>query len=951
MKKRPLLFLSISLFIAGIAFFNVNEKQYTPRESDNPIQGYQGAAEFYKLMRANPETGEIDFDAYLKISEKEKEYRIEKSNSTLGLEWDEMGPDNIGGRTRAIVIIEDNLMFAGSVTGGLFKSTNQGNTWERIISFDQNYVIASMAVLGNGHIYIGTGSSHENGDYGQFMVGGGLFVSTDNGDTWDWAMDGNGNPIKPNIVGTSSPAGRDYAIIDELAADRLQDNKLWVASNVGLQAYVEGTGFLPTATGLPETICEDVTISSDGMVIAASVGSSNFYLSTDGGETFEARFGTGANEMPGNLSRLELAISPDDENYIYGIGAVNGHFDGVWGSYNKGATFIKIWDGNVPETDIDPNSQGNYDLVIAVAPESPGVIVVGALDVWVGGFSVQPEQRSFYLSVFDQQVPFALDQDSPFLPFNVHVDIHAFAFNSQGTLFIGNDGGIYRSTDGANSFVHCNRFYNCTQFYGIGYSGDDKVIGGSQDNSALYITKNQSTTEEAVTVFGGDGFDCEISNLDPSGDVIFMTSQNNTLARSNDGGIATRQFYADPAMFGLSAPFHSQTRLWEDGNAVTPYTVTYANPLDETIPAGTQVSVQSRSWGYTFTETLTSDLGPFENVDFNDPATTLMAAGYSGTGGVWVTRQATYFDTSPRWGKVRATVAGEVESMEWSKTDGNYLWVGTSGGQLYRISGFANAWTIAELDVDSADYALTTSTFGAGGGYPISDIAIDPNDDDHLIFTKAGFGGSAKVMETFDATSANPTFTDIWFPVGNDLAGLPAYACIIESGDPNTILVGTEFGVYATDNGGADWSPENVDPMGPVIVYDIRQQWRDPSTVDNAGYIYLGTYGRGAFRSKTYEKASFEEVAENTNELVGNLVVMPNPMSEYGWLNFEASEMAQVNMDIYGINGQKVKSLNFTMNEGSNHYQFDVSDLRDGSYIIQLKKDDKISTKKFVIIR
>ncbi len=951
MKKRPLLFLSFSLFIAGIAFFNVNGKQYTPRNSDNPIHGYQGAAEFYKLMRANPETGEIDYGAYLNIREKEKEYRIEKSNSTLGLEWDEMGPDNIGGRTRSILIIEDNLMFAGSVTGGLFKSTNQGNTWERMTGFDQNYTITSMVVLGNGHIYIGTGSSHEFGDFNQRMVGGGLFVSTDNGDTWDWALDNNGNPIKPDIQGSSAPWGADYAIIDELAADPLSDNKLWVASNVGLQEYVEGTGFLPTATGLPGTFCEDVKISSDGMVIAASVGSSNFYLSTDGGVTFEERAGSGTNEIPSNLSRLELAISPDDANFIYGIGAVNGHFDGVWGSTDKGASFSKIWDGNIPETDIDPNSQGNYDLAIAVAPESPGVIVVGALDVWVGGFSVQPEQRSFYISVFDQQIPIALDQNSPFLPFNVHVDIHTFAFNSQGTMFVGNDGGIYRSTDGANTFVHCNRFYNCTQFYGIGYSGDDKVIGGAQDNSTLYITRNQSTTEEALTVWSGDGFDCDISNLDPSGDVIFMTSQNNNLRRSNDGGSATRQLYADPAMLGLVAPFHSQIRLWEDGNAVTPYTVSYANPLDEIVPAGTEINVESRSWGYTFTETLANDLGPLESIDVMDRATTLMAAGYVGGGGIWVTRQATYFDTSPRWAKVKATVGGEVESLEWSKADGNYLWVGTSNGALYRISGFANAWTIGEMDIDSADYALTVDTYAPASGYPISDISIDPNDEDHLIFTKAGFGGSAKVMESTNATSASPIFNDIWFPVGNPLAGLPAYACVIESGDANTILVGTEFGVYATDNGGADWSPENVNPMGPVIVYDIRQQWRDPSVVENAGYIYLGTFGRGSFRSKTYEKNSFEEVAENTNELVGNLVVMPNPMSEYGWLNFEASEKAQVNMDIYGINGQKVKSLNFTMNEGSNHYRFDVSDLRDGSYIIQLKKDDKISTKKFVIIR
>ena len=74
MKKRPLLFLSFSLFIAGIAFFNANEKQYTPRNSDNPIQGYEGAAEFYKLMRANPETGEIDYGAYLNIREKDYFY-------------------------------------------------------------------------------------------------------------------------------------------------------------------------------------------------------------------------------------------------------------------------------------------------------------------------------------------------------------------------------------------------------------------------------------------------------------------------------------------------------------------------------------------------------------------------------------------------------------------------------------------------------------------------------------------------------------------------------------------------------------------------------------------------------------------------------------------------------------------------------------------------------------
>ncbi len=405
-------------------------------------------------------------------------------------------------------------------------------------------------------------------------------------------------------------------------------------------------------------------------------------------------------------------------------------------------------------------------------------------------------------------------------------------------------------------------------------------------------------------------------------------------------------------MSGLPAPFNSKIRLWEDGNATTPYTTEFKNEDDNTIPAGTEVVVESRAWGHTFTETLDADLGPFESVDFPDPATSLFAAGYSGAGGVWVTRDALYFDGAPQWAKVKATVGGDVSALEWSKGDGNYLWVGTTSGAVYRISGFANAWSVGEMHVDSADYVLTIVSTNPGGGAVITDIAIDPNDEDHVVITKSGWGGSAKVMEATNGTGATITFNDIWFPASDDMSGFPAWSCLIEQDNPGTILVGTEWGVYATDDGGATWTPENAGPMGPVPVFDIRQQWRAAEDVENAGYIYLGTHGRGAFRSKTYEKNSFDEGDANpTNELVENLLIMPNPMSEYGWLDFSSNEKATVQMDIYSITGQKVKELKFTMNEGANHYQFDVSDLGDGTYIIQLKKDDKVTTDKFVIIR
>lgn len=947
MKKRYLLFLTFSIVIVSLAIFNLgsDDKQYTPRNSNNLVQSYADAADLFEALRANPETGEVDFALYRKIKEDEKAYRAEKGESSLDLSWHEVGPDNIGGRTRAILIVDEDLMLAGSTSGGLFKTYNRGNTWERITSFKYDYAVSSMALLGNGHIYVATGSSSELKAGSHSGYGGGLFVSTDNGDTWDYALDGNDDPIKPANFG-----GGDYSIIDVIVADPIVDNKLWVGSNVGLEPYVEGTGFLAIPNGLPSSICESLSMSDDGSVIAASVGSDNFYLSTDGGENFEDRAGSGDDEIPSNASRLIVAVSPDNPNFIYGIITLGlpGSFGGVYASSNKGETFELIWPGDVPEVNIDrPNNSspiGWYALSMAVVPESPGLIVVGCLDVWTGGIWAQPEQRSFWgLNEFGVGTP-ALDGS-----IYVHADVCTFEFDGD-QLYIGSDGGVARSYDGAETFTTANRFYNVTQYYGIGFTGDDKLIGGSQDNGTTFIPKTQATTEEAYSVNGGDGFDCDASSLDPDGNVLFSSIYFNDIYRSNDAGMASMTPMYNFEMAMQPAPFKSQLRLWEDGNSVTPYIVDYINETGDLMHSGDAVTVESRSWGYTFTDTLQADLEYRDTAQFNDIATSLLAVGYSTSGGVWVTRGATYFSEFPKWAKVLNSVTGSVTALEWSKEDGNYLWVGTSNGTIYRISGFANAWEVGDMHLDSADYSLSVSTIN-GGGY-ISDIAIDPNDEDHVIFSLAGFGGNSKVKESTNATSSSFSFSNVWFPNGDPLDGLPVYTCLIEASNPNTFIVGTEFGIYATDNGGDDWSPESSEPLGSVITYDIRQQWRDPSLVDNAGYIYVGTFGRGAFRSTDYEKNYIGNgVAAVDNELVGDLVIMPNPMSEFGWLNFNSSIESDVDMDIYNINGQIVKSLKFTMEKGANHLRFDVNDLGEGSYILQLRNDNKVTTDRFVIIR
>jgi hypothetical protein len=106
-----------------------------------------------------------------------------QGNRELNMSWWEMGPDNIGGRTRAILALTDNVIFAGSVTGGLYKSTNGGNNWTRVESLDtfgRVMSISSIDATEDGAIYVATGSQFESGFDGSGSsgsIGCGLYRS------------------------------------------------------------------------------------------------------------------------------------------------------------------------------------------------------------------------------------------------------------------------------------------------------------------------------------------------------------------------------------------------------------------------------------------------------------------------------------------------------------------------------------------------------------------------------------------------------------------------------------------------------------------------------------------------------------------------------------------------------------------------------------------------------
>ena len=96
--------------------------------------------------------------------------------------WNAMGPDNVGGRTRCILAVNELQLFTGGVSGGLWRSWNKGDNWERVASFPAA-MVASIAMAGNGDLYVGTGTQFDgvSGVGGSGFRGDGVYRSTNMG--------------------------------------------------------------------------------------------------------------------------------------------------------------------------------------------------------------------------------------------------------------------------------------------------------------------------------------------------------------------------------------------------------------------------------------------------------------------------------------------------------------------------------------------------------------------------------------------------------------------------------------------------------------------------------------------------------------------------------------------------------------------------------------------------
>ncbi len=497
--------------------------------------------------------------------------------------WQAIGPRNIGGRTLAIAFNPQNpnTIYAGSASGGLWRSTSGGigpNAWEYVPTGFPVLGVSSIAIApeDSNIIYIGTGEVYgsavtQPGITGERLTRGvygiGILKSTDGGQTWrkslDWLFNQRRgvqmvkiNPLRPESVWAATTEGT-YKSVDAGQSWR-QVHDVVMATDIEISPQDTSTVFVA---------CGGMTSPGHGI-----------YRSQDSGASWEKM------QIPGVTSfngKVRLAMSPASPNIIYAsIGRSNG---AIMNRQPTGTWLVRTIDDGDSWTVVSTNDysriQGWYAHDVAVHPTNPDIVwtagqAFAPLRSNNGGFnlnaiSLQPHPETAQLGLSESWADFH------------HIEFHPANPN---IIYFANDGGVFRTEDSGITFRNCSRGYQTTQFYnGTSSSYTDSLftLGGMQDNnSAAY-----SGSREWQRLFGGDGSWTAINQ--DNNDVLYVSLQWLNMAKSLDGG----------RTFKNISPPHDNNNT----NFIAPYVL---SPVDNlTLYAGSNVIHKSTDGGDTWHNT------------------------------------------------------------------------------------------------------------------------------------------------------------------------------------------------------------------------------------------------------------------------------------------------------------------------------------------------------------
>jgi PKD repeat protein len=471
-------------------------------------------------MTVDPDLGYIPRERLWKATNYLKQQQSFKEKAAISnINWTERGPNNVGGRTRAVMFDpNDNThtkAFSASVGGGLWKTDNIYGSpveWRAINDYFDNMAITTIAYnpINKDTMYFGTGEGYYNADA---IAGDGIWKSVDGGETWSQL---------------SATTGSAFSYIQKIVVDSNENIYASTRSGGVRRSTDHGTTWtkvLGSGVTASTNSSADIELASNGDLYAAMgiFAIDGIYKSTNSGTSWTKVY-TSSGEQ-----RIELACAPSDSNYVYMISQSSSTYAAaaVKRTTNAGSS----WSTLSNPTDVFSanfcKSQAWYNLSMAVDPNDEDVVVMGGIDLYktTNGGTSWTEISHWY--------------GASSLP-EVHSDQHTavFAPNNSDTIMFGNDGGVYLSTNMSNSspaFSHQVASYNVTQFYGCAMNPNalsNNFLAGSQDNgSHRYSDAGMNSTTE---VTGGDGAYVHIDQDDPT--YQFTSYVYNQYRRSTNSG-------------------------------------------------------------------------------------------------------------------------------------------------------------------------------------------------------------------------------------------------------------------------------------------------------------------------------------------------------------------------------------------------------------------------------
>lgn len=751
---RRLLPLLLFLAACGTAI-------HAPLRNDDP----EAAASYYAAKRA----GTADVHAslatardamrqmprYSTVTDGFAERRVHRLDSqglasdAVFAPWHHLGPGNIGGRTRTLIVDPANpkVMYAGGVSGGIWKTETGGLRWKPIGDDLANIAVNSLVMHPTDPLtlYAGTGEGYfreEVRGTGLPLRGNGIFATHDGGATW---------------TVLASTSGPDFHWVNDLVISRRDPSRLYAATRTGVWRSADGgTTWTRVHASSEKGGCLELAYRFDqpGDFLFASCGtlSQATVYRTKAAESDTAW--EAVLPQP-DMARTSLAIAPSNPSIVYALAASN-----QAGTFNQGLLAVYrstangdpgTWEPRVTNQSTDVLSTtlltNAYTMKNAGCGSSQNVtmgwycntIAVDPVDperVWVGGVDLFRSD--------DGGARFGLASYWWGGPSFMHADQHAIVFHPQydgvnnRTIYFANDGGIYRTGDAlaavatapgsacqqnASSmrFEPLNHSFGVTQFYHGAVMPDGRsFIGGTQDNGTLI--GNAGVPDGWKTVLGGDGAYVAVDPTDAN--YLYAQTQYGNVYRSTNGGTV---FY--PARSGLSDQFLFITPMQIDPNQ------------------------PKRLW-----------IG----------GRRMWRSDERGTGWKWAS----------------TTLPGQVSAIAVAPGLSDRVLAGTNEGSIARTDG-----------ATMASGTTAWSVVRPRDGW-VSSIAFDPFDANVAYATYAGFGGNHVWRSADGGTS--------WTAIDNGLPDLPVHSIAVDPTRRTRLYLGTDLGVFVSLDGGATWAVENT---------------------------------------------------------------------------------------------------------------------------------------------